>query len=83
MGVGADIIGMVKTNTKVFCKESIENLTNNCPGGSYLMLKSKPMAPWYRPLITFDYKYNAQRVLYFNVTEDSWSTKAGITYLSK
>ena len=27
MEVGADFIGMVKTNTKVFCKETIENIT--------------------------------------------------------
>ena len=32
--VVADMIGMVKTNTKVFCKDTIENLTNNWPGGS-------------------------------------------------
>ena len=34
MDVGADTIGMVKTNTKVFFKENIENITNNWPGGS-------------------------------------------------
>ena len=43
MEVGADFIGMVKTNTKVFCKETIEKLTKDWPGGSYLLLKSNPM----------------------------------------
>ena len=33
---------MMKTNTKGFCKETIEKLTKNWPGGSYLVLRSKP-----------------------------------------
>ena len=52
MEVGADLIGMVKKNTKGFCKETIEKLTDDWPGGSYLVLRSKPMVPGYRPLIT-------------------------------
>ena len=31
MEVGAKFIGMVKKNTKVFCKETIENLTKDWP----------------------------------------------------
>ena len=34
MDVGADMIGMVKTNTKGLCKETIENLTKDWMGGS-------------------------------------------------
>ena len=34
MDVGADMIGMVKTNTKGLCKETIENLTKDWTGGS-------------------------------------------------
>ena len=34
MNVDADMIGVVKTNTKVFHKETIENITNNWPGDS-------------------------------------------------
>ena len=45
MNVGADIICMVKTNKKLFCKDTIENLTKDWPGGSYLVLRSKPMVP--------------------------------------
>ena len=56
MEVGADLIGMVKTNTKGFCKETIEKLTKDFPGGSYLVLRSKPMAPGDRPLIAIGYK---------------------------
>ena len=43
MEFGAELIGMVKTNTKGFCKETIEKLTKYWPGGSYLVLRSKPM----------------------------------------
>ena len=54
MEMGAEFIGMVNTNTKVFCKETIEKLTKYWPGGSYLMLRSKPMVPGYMPLISID-----------------------------
>ena len=57
MKVGAKLIGMMKTNTKGFCKETIEKLTKDWPGGSYLMLRSEPMVPGYRPLIAIGYKY--------------------------
>ena len=39
MDVGAYMIGMVKTNTKVFCKDTIMNLTNDWEGDYYLVLK--------------------------------------------
>ena len=58
MDFGADIIGMVKNKTKIFCKDTIDNLTNNCPGGSYLVLRSKHMVPGGRLIISIDYKYN-------------------------
>ena len=45
MDVGADMIGIVKTNTKGFYKETITKLKNYWPGGSYLVLRSKPMVP--------------------------------------
>ena len=51
MELGAELIGMVKTNTKGFCKETNEKLTKDWPGGSYLVLRSKPMVPGGRPLI--------------------------------
>ena len=81
MELGAELIGMVKTNTKEFCKEKIEKLTKDWPGGSYLMLRSKPMVPGERPRISIGYKYNARKVLYFIVTYNAGSTKTGITYL--
>ena len=51
MEIGAELIGMVKTNIKRFCKETIEKLKKDWPGGSYLVLRSKPMVPGYNPLI--------------------------------
>ena len=82
MGVGSGLIGMVKTNIKVFCKYTIEKLTQDCPGGSYLVLRIKPMVPGYRPLIDIGYKYNAQEFLSFIVTYNTESTNNGITSLS-
>ena len=81
--MGAELIGTVKTNTKGFCKETIEKLTKNCPGGSYLVLRSKHMVPRGRPLIAIGYKYNARKVLSFIVTDNEGSTKTGIPYLFK
>ena len=48
------LIGMVNTNNKGFCKDNIEKLTKDWPGGSYLALSSKTMVPGYRPLITIE-----------------------------
>ena len=61
--IGVDLIGMVKTNTKGFCKATIEGLTKDWPGGSYIVLRSKPMVPGERPLIAIGYKYNSRKVL--------------------
>ena len=83
MEVGANLIGMVKTNTKGFCKDTIEKLTKDWPGGYYLVFKSKPMVPGDRPIIAIGYTYNAQKVLYFIVIDNTGSTKTGIPYLSK
>ena len=83
MEVGAELIGMMKTNTKGLCKETIEKLTRDWPGGSYLMLRSKPMVPGDRTLIAISYKYNLRKVLYFIVTDNAGIRKTGITYLSK
>ena len=83
MEVGAKLIGMVKTNNKGFCKETIEKLTKDWPGGSYLVLKSNPMVPRDRPLIAISYNYNAWKVLSFIVTDKAGTTKTGIPYLYK
>ena len=83
MDVGAYLIGVVKTNTKVFFKETIENLTKDWPGVSYLVLISKPIVPGGRLLIPIGYKYNTQKFLYFIGTDNAGITRLGIPYLSK
>ena len=83
MEVGAKLIGMVKTNTKVLCKEIIVGLTKDWPGGSCLVFSSKPMLPGYRTPIAVGYKNNARKVLYFIVTDNAGSKNTGIPYLYK
>ena len=56
MYVGAEMIGRFKTNTKGLCKDTIENMTNYWPGGSYLMLMINPLVPGDSPLIDIGYK---------------------------
>ena len=59
------MIGIEKTNNKELCNHTIENLTKDWPGGSYLVLKSKPMVPRGRPLIDIGYKYIVWKVISF------------------
>ena len=81
--VGAELIFMVKKNTKGFFKETIKKLTKDWHGSSYLVLRIKPMVPGDRPLITISYKYNARKALSSIVTDNTGSTKTGIPYLYK
>ena len=83
MDVVVDMIGIVKTNTQIFCKENIHNITKDWPGGSYLVMRSKPMVPGVRLIIDIGYNYNAWEVISFIVIDDAGSTKSGINYLSK
>ena len=83
LGGGAKLIGMVKKNTKGLCKDTIENLTKDWPGDSYLVLRSNTMEPGDRTHIAIAYKYNARKVLSFIVTDNTGITKTGIPYLSK
>ena len=72
--VGDKFIGIVKKITKGSSRTPFEMLTKDWPGGSYLLLWSKPMVPGYSPLIDVGYKYNAQKSLSSIVTDN-----AGIT----
>ena len=45
MEVGDKLIGMVKKNSKGFCKETIVKIANDWLGGSYLVFRSNPMVP--------------------------------------
>ena len=68
MEVVSKFIGMVKTNTKGFCKETIEKITKDWPGGSHIMLSSEPMGPGGSPLVAIRYNYNVRKVISVIVT---------------
>ena len=81
MDVGLEMVVMVKTNTIEFFKETIDKFTKYWTGGSYLVLRSKPMVPRGRLIIAIGYKYNMWKVVSFVVTENAWSKKLDIPYL--
>ena len=80
MDVGADIIDMVKTNTKILCKDTIYNLIPDWPGGYYLMLNGNYMVPGQNHLIYIGYKYKYFEVVSFITIEDTCITKSGILF---
>ena len=83
MEVVADLICMVKTNTKVFCIETTDNLKKYWTGGSHLVLRIKNMVPRGKSIISIGYKYNARKILSFIVTDNTGITHAGLAYLSR
>ena len=83
MDVGADLIGMVKIDTKGFCRYTIEKLTYYFPGGYYLMLRSNKMVPGRRPLVDIGYKYNVHKVHSFIDKDNIGSTQEELYYLYK
>ena len=60
---------------------SLEKLTKDWLGGSYLVLKSTPIFPDESPLLAIGYKYNSRKVLGFIATEGAGSTEPGDPYL--
>ena len=79
--VGVDLVGMVKTNTKGFCKAMIEGLTKDWPDGSYIVLRSKHKVLGERTLLSIGYKYNSWKVLSFVSTAGMVINTLVITYL--
>ena len=51
MAVGVDFCGPTKMSHTGFCLDTLENLTKDWPGGSYLVMKSNPRVPGGIPLI--------------------------------
>ena len=82
VSIGVDLIGMVKANTKLFYKATVEGLTNDCLGRSYILLRIEPMVPGARPLLNISYKYNC-RFLSFVAESGEGVTTLGIPYLLK
>ena len=83
MKVGAELVFMVKKNTKGCCKEAIGKIPEDWPVGYYLVLRGKPMVPGRRPFIAMGYNYNVQKFLSFIVTYNTGSKQAGPNYLFK
>ena len=54
--IGVDLIGMVKTNTKLFIRAVIEGLTKDWPDISYILLRSKTVVSGERPLLDIGHK---------------------------
>ena len=52
MAEGVDYCRPVNMIHKGFCLATIEKFTKYWPGGSYLFLKSNPIVPGDRPLMT-------------------------------
>ena len=73
----------LKPKQEASVKDSIEYLTKDWPGVSYLVLNRDSVVPWYRPLLAICYTYNARDVLSFVATEYASRTRADIPYLSK
>ena len=62
------MIGMVKTNTKGFCRATIELSMKDWHGGSYIVLSSKTMVPGERTLFAIGYNCNSYKILSFVAT---------------
>ena len=80
---GVNYCGSVNKSHKGFCLATLEKLMKDCPGGSYLVLKSTPRFPCETSLLTIGYKYNFRKVLGFIATEGSGTTEPGDPYLSR
>ena len=55
MAEGVDHLGLVKTSHKGFFLATSEKLIKYCPGGSYLVMKSNPIVPGSRTLMSIGY----------------------------
>ena len=51
MAEGVDYCGPAKTSHKGFCLSTLEILTKDWPGGSYIVMKSNPIFTGHRPLM--------------------------------
>ena len=56
MAEGVDHCGPAKTIHKGFCLATLEKLMKYWPGESYLVMKSTPIVPGGRPLMTIGHK---------------------------
>ena len=83
MAEGIYYWGLVKTSSKGFCLDKLENLMNYWPGGSYIVMRRTPRFPGGRPLIDIRYNYNYGKILWFISNEGAGSNEPGDPYLSR
>ena len=81
MAAGVDYCGPLKTSHKGSCLDTVGKLMKYWPGWSYLVMKSTPIVPGGRPLMTIGYKYNSRNFLGFIATDEARSTEPGDPYL--
>ena len=63
MAAGVYYCGPVKMSHKGFCLATLENLMNDSPGSSYLVMKSTPIVTGDIPLLDIGYKYYYRKFL--------------------
>ena len=83
MAEGVGFSRPVKTSYNGFYLATLESLTKDWPGGSYLVLKSTTRVTGDRTQMGIGYKYNYRNVLGFIATEEAGSNEPGDIYLSR
>ena len=81
MDIGDGLIVTMETSTKVFNKDTTENLIKDYKRGLYLLFKIKPMVIGDRMLVVIGYKYNSQNFISFISTYREVITTPGNTYI--
>ena len=66
--VGSDTNGIIKTDRKIFCRDTIEKFAKDSLEGSYIVFRSNPILSRGRPKISTGYMYKNQKVLSYIVT---------------
>ena len=83
MAEGAYYCGKMKMIHKGFFLATLEKLMKDCPGGSYLVMKSTSIVHGGIPIMSIGYRYNYSKVIGFIATEGGGSTQPGDSYLSQ
>ena len=83
MALVVNYCGPAKTSHKSLCLATLEKLTKDWPGRSYLVMKSTPRVSGGKPLIEIGYTYNCRKVLGLIANEGAGSTEPGDPYLSR
>ena len=80
MDLGVDYCKTVKTTHKGIFLATLEKLTKDWPGGSYLVIKSTLRVPGGRPLMAIVYNYNSRKFLGLIANKETGNTQLGDPY---